>query len=238
MAERRADTAPVALVSGASRGIGLEFVRQYAAAGWRVHACCRDPVRAAGLDAIAGGAAGRVRLHALDVTDHGAIEALAASLAGETIDLLVNNAGITGPRPAAGEAPDQAAWLATFAVNTIAPCKLALAFAGQLAAAERGLVVNMSSRLGSIAEAGGDRYAYRTSKAALNMVTRLLAADLGPRGITVVCCHPGWVRTDMGGPSAPLTPPESVAALRRLFERLTPADNGRFLNQDGGAIPW
>ena len=111
-------------------------------------------------------------------------------------------------------------------------------FVEQVARSERKLIVNISSVMGSIAENGGGHYIYRSSKAALNMVTRGLAADLADRGITAVSLHPGWVQTDMGGENAAVTPPNSVAGMRRVIERLTTADSGGFFRYDGAEIAW
>lgn len=220
---------PTLLVTGANRGLGLELVRQYAAAGWRVHAACRSRERAAGLDRLPG----EVVLHRLDVTDRAQIAALSAALGGERLDLLVNNAGI---RLRFGHNDDEE-WLATLRVNTLGPLRVAEQVADRMQPG--GIIVNMSSRLGSIAETDADdSWAYRASKAALNMVTRMLAAELAPRRVVVVSVTPGWVRTDMGGRSATLSPAESVAGLRAVIARLGPADSGRFLNHKGEVLPW
>jgi NAD(P)-dependent dehydrogenase (short-subunit alcohol dehydrogenase family) len=220
---------PTLLVTGANRGLGLELVRQYAAAGWRVHAACRRPDRAAGLDRLRG----EIVLHRLDVTDAGQIAALRAAIGGESLDLLVNNAGI---RLRFGH-NDVEEWMTTLRVNAVAPLQVTEQLLDRLQPG--GMVVNMSSRLGSIAENNAsDSWAYRASKAALNMVTRSLAVELAARRIIVVSLTPGWVRTDMGGPSAPLSPPESVAALRQVIGRLTLADSGRFFNHEGKELPW
>ncbi len=229
----------VVLITGANRGLGLEFARQYAAAGWRVHATCRDPERAQALAALAEGAGGAVAIHRLNVGDETTIAALAEALRGETIDLLLNNAGVYGgARKTFGDI-DYESWIETLRINALAPLRVAEAFVEQVAASALRRMVFISSKMGSIAEnASGDSYIYRSSKAALNAVVKSLAIDLAPRGITAVAFHPGWVKTDMGGPNALLEPEESVAAMRAAIERLTPADSGRFLNYDGASIPW
>jgi NAD(P)-dependent dehydrogenase (short-subunit alcohol dehydrogenase family) len=226
---------PTLLVTGANRGLGLEFARQYAAAGWRVHAACREPAAAEALRALAGD----VSAHRLDVGDPAQIEALARTLAGEPIDLLVNNAGTsTATRVSLGDI-DYAAWEDMLRVNVLAPLRVSEALAPNVAGSTRRVMLFVSSRAGSIADnLSGGRYPYRTSKAALNAVVRSLAIDLLPKRVIVVAVHPGWVRTDMGGAAAPLTPAESVAALRALVERLEPHDNGRFLNYDGRELRW
>jgi len=166
------------------------------------------------------------------------VASLSRELADERIDVLINNAGIYGPRNTAGKVPfDQ--WAGVFEVNAIAPLRVAQRFVEQVAASDRKLIVNISSRMGSIAEnSGGGEYVYRSSKAALNMVAKSLSIDLAGRGITVVMFHPGWVQTDMGGKEAAITPQDSVAGMRAVIERLTPAENGKFFNYDGSELPW
>ena len=224
---------PTTLITGANRGIGLELTRSFAADGWAVQACCVTPDKAKELKKIAGD----VTIHRVDVTDGLRVAGLARELADEAIDVLVNNAGIMGPRSGFGET-DYDDWVQVLKVNSLAPMRMAERFVEQVARSERKLIVNVSSVMGSIAQNGGGHYIYRSSKAALNMVTRGLAADLADRGITVVSLHPGWVRTDMGGADATLAPAESVAGMRRVIEGLTTADSGGFFGYDGGEIPW
>ncbi|MFQ5783972.1 MAG: SDR family oxidoreductase [Alphaproteobacteria bacterium] len=230
---------PSILITGANRGLGLEFARQYAAAGWRVHASCRDPERAETLAALAADADGRVTLHRLDVADPAQIAALADGLRGATIDLLLNNAGVYGgERKTLGDI-DYERWVETLGINALAPLRVSEALLEQVARGDRRQLVFISSRMGSMAEnTEGGSYVYRSSKAALNAVVRSLACDLAGRGFTVVCFHPGWVATDMGSARAPLTPAASVAGMRAVIERLTPADNGGFFNYDGTKVPW
>jgi NAD(P)-dependent dehydrogenase (short-subunit alcohol dehydrogenase family) len=225
---------PSVLITGANRGIGLEFARSFAADGWSVHACCRQPDKAAALKALAG----EVAVHRLDVTDGLQVAGLARELADQPIDLLLNNAGIYGPRTGFAQT-DYDEWAPVFRVNTMAPLRMAERFVAQVARSERRLIVNISSKMGSIGDnSRGGSYIYRSSKAALNMVAKSLSVDLAGRGIAVVAFHPGWVQTDMGGPEAALTVAESVAGMRAVIERLGPADNGKFFNYDGGEIPW
>jgi NAD(P)-dependent dehydrogenase (short-subunit alcohol dehydrogenase family) len=222
------------LITGANRGVGLEFARQYADAGWRVIATCRDPELARALKALEGD----VRRQMLDVADDGQIAALARTLANEPIDLLINNAGIGGPHDTFGDC-DAAAWLKVLRVNAIAPLHMAERFLANLERGQRKLIVNITSRMGSLADnAGGGSYMYRTSKAALNMVTRTMANDLRPRGIIVIAVSPGWVKTDMGGVNALITAGESVGEMRAKIDTLTLADSGHFFNYDGRALPW
>jgi NAD(P)-dependent dehydrogenase (short-subunit alcohol dehydrogenase family) len=234
---------PTVFVTGANRGLGLEFVRQYAAEGWRVLAACRDPEGADDLRRVDG----EVFVHRLDVTDDADIEALQAALADEAIDVLINNAGIGGVGDGnpirtgitAMDKADPAGWAQAFRVNSIAPFLVTCALLRQVLSGTQRKVVTVSSTLGSIGDnTSGGQYAYRSSKSAVNMVVRNLAHDLTDRGVICVAVNPGWVRTRMGGPSAPKSPEESIAALRRLIDGLTTDDTGRFYNHDGSAIPW
>ena len=224
---------PTILITGANRGIGLELTRSFAKDGWRVHACCRDPKQAKDLRSIDGD----VVIHRLDVTDGDRMAGLARDLVGEAIDILFNNAGVHGPRAGFGKT-DYDAWVPVFSVNVFAPLRLAECFAAHVARSERKLILNMSSTMGSIAEASGGSYTYRASKAALNMITKSLSVDLAGRGITVAAFHPGWVQTDMGGRGASITVEESVRGLRQVIAGLTVKDTGGFFCYDGRKPPW
>jgi len=229
---------PTVLITGANRGIGLALARGYAAEGWRVLACCRHPDEAKDLKALKAGSGDRVAIHRLDVTDGPTAANLARELAEEAIDLLINNAGVSGPRGGFGET-DFDRWQAVLAVNTFAPLRMAECFVEPVARSERKLIVNISSKMGSIAaNVSSDSIVYRASKAALNQVSKCLSVALAPRGITVILFHPGWVSTDMGGSKAPVTPTDSAAGIRAVIARATPADNGRFFNYDGEELPW
>ena len=163
---------------------------------------------------------------------------LARALREEKIDLLINNAGLLEASSSFGKV-DYDEWLEIFQVNSMAPLRLAERFVDHVAGSDLKLIVNVSSTMGSIGENdSGGSYIYRSSKAALNMVTRSLAIDLAPRGITVIAVHPGWVRTDMGGKDGRLSPEEAAADLRRLFGDLRPEDSGTFINHDGRRIGW
>jgi NAD(P)-dependent dehydrogenase (short-subunit alcohol dehydrogenase family) len=235
------------LVTGAGRGLGLEFVRQYAADGWTVIATARDPARHAELQALVVAAAGRIRVHALDVADRAAIDALAVSLAGNAIDVLINNAGTMGREGYAGSGmqaqrfghSNYEDWLQTFAVNALGPMKMAEAFADHVAASQQKKIVALSSLVASIGSNNlGGLYAYRSSKAALNAILKSMALDLMRRGIIVTPLHPGWAATDIGGPNAPMRPQHSVAGLRHVIEGLTREKSGRFWQWDGKELPW
>ena len=226
------------LITGANRGIGYEFARSFADDGWQVHACCRNPDRAGQLKELIAGTVGAVSLHKLDVTDGLKVASLARELADEPIDVLLNNAGLYGPRTGFGET-DYSEWLPVIAANVLAPMRMAERFVEHLAQGDRKQIVNISSRLGSMgANSSGGAYIYRSSKAALNAVVKSLSIDLAPRGITVVAFHPGWVKTDMGGDSAEITPAESVKGMRNVIDGLSSADNGKFFNYDGEIVPW
>jgi len=221
------------LITGANRGIGLEFARQYVEDGWRVIATSRTPETAEALRSLGDA----VALHRLDVADFAAVAALGSELGRETIDVLIANAGVAGPRGMTPESVDAAGWGDTFRVNAMAPLALAGAFKTQVARSEQRKMIAITSRLGSMAaNAEGGMYAYRASKAALNAVWRSFALD-HPELIAAVL-HPGWVRTDMGGKQAALSVEESVAGLRRVIAGLDKARSGGFYNYDGSPIPW
>ena len=225
---------PTVLITGANRGLGLEFARQYAARGWAVLACCRAPAEARELTAIRG-----AEVHALDVRDLDAIAALARTLKGRPIDVLLNNAGVYGPQKMTLGRIDYAAWQEVLAVNTLAPARMAECFVENVAASERKLIACVSSKMGSIAaNAEGRHYLYRSSKAALNAVVKSLSIDLRDRGVIVVTLHPGWVRTDMGGAEADLEIPASVAGVVGVLDKVGIADSGRFFDYDGSEIAW
>lgn len=219
------------LITGAARGLGLDFVKQYAARGWRVHACAREP------DALKG-IVGDVQAHRLEVTDYAAVAALARTLSGEAIDVLINNAGIAGREATVLGSIDPVVWRQTFEVNTLAPLMIAEAFVEHVARSQGRKLIAISSRLGSIGLADSGRYAYRASKAALNMEWKGLSKDLAGKGVICVVLHPGWVQTDMGGTAATLTIEQSVPAMVKVIDGLKPADSGRFLNYDGAELPW
>jgi NAD(P)-dependent dehydrogenase (short-subunit alcohol dehydrogenase family) len=226
---------PTVLITGANRGLGLEFARQYAADGWRVIACARRADTPA-LQALVA-AEPLVSAHALDVTDQAAVDRLAAALSGTPIDVLLNVAGVMGSKRFG--ATDYAEWAQVLAVNVLAPMKMAEAFVEHVAASEEKKIVTLTSRMGSIGDnSSGGYYAYRSAKAAANAVMKSLALDLAGRGIIAVPIHPGWVRTDMGGSSAPLEAPDSVAGMRKVIAGLTPADSGKFLQYEGKELAW
>ena len=220
------------LISGAGRGLGLELARQYSENAWRVIGTVRDATSRTRLERLGAEA------HIADVTDRQQIAALAKALKGAPLDLLFCNAGISGRRGAALGSFDYPSWEELLRVNLLGAAALVEALIDNVAASERKLIAMMSSRLGSIAESSGMTLPYATSKAALNMLVKGLAAALASKGVIVVALSPGWVRTDMGGSGAPLAPETSVRGLRKLIDGLTAADSGRFMSYDGSSIPW
>lgn len=228
------------LITGTNRGIGLEYVRQYAQDGWQVIACCRQPATAENLDRLASQYPDHIRIYALDVADHQQIDQLSTTLANETIDLLINNAGVYPPSDDGGFGSiDYTAWHKTFQINTMAPLKMAEAFIIQISSSKLKTMATITSKMGSIADnQRGGSYIYRSSKAAINMVAKSLAIDLKARGIISVLLHPGWVKTDMGGADALISTEQSVTGMRRILKEITLADSGKFLAYDGQLIPW
>jgi NAD(P)-dependent dehydrogenase (short-subunit alcohol dehydrogenase family) len=234
---------PTVLVTGASRGIGLEYVRQYAARGWNVIATARRPAEAAELRALAK-ANPRVTVEQLDVADFAQVDALAARHAGQPIDVVVNNAGITG-KPTEqyfGKSSDWAVFEAVLRTNTIAPLKIAEAFLPHLQASRQKKLVNVSSSEGSIGSVtAGRMYFYRASKAGLNMEMRNVAMAVKTRGIAVAMINPGPVDTDMmaGLPKKMLRSKEqAVSDLIRITDQLSLENTGGFWDFTGEPLPW
>lgn len=228
------------LITGANRGIGLEFVRQYAEAGWRVYACCRNPRNADALHSLEKKNSGLISVHALDVGNFDQINQLAKQLSGVAIDLLINNAGIySHDYSARSNAVDGQAWIESFRINSIAPLKMIEAFTQNIARSQLKKIANLTSKMGSMDDnTSGGHYLYRSSKAALNMVTKSLSIDLAPQGILISLLHPGWVKTDMGGSNALISVEQSVTGMRKVIEKLNPANSGKFYAFDGQEIPW
>jgi NAD(P)-dependent dehydrogenase (short-subunit alcohol dehydrogenase family) len=228
------------VVTGANRGIGLELVRQLHARGDEVEACARHPQAAAELRALAGD---RVRLHGLEVTDPDAVRAFASNLGDAAIDVLFNVAGVYGgKKQSLGQMAEDLALpdvASTFDVNAMGPLRLTVALLPHVRRGTVKKLVHVTSGMGSIGDnESGGYYAYRMSKAALNMMSRSLACDLRGEGIVSVVINPGWVQTDMGGPSAPTPVDESVRGILREVDRATLADSGEFLNWKGNRYPW
>ena len=220
------------MITGASRGLGLEFARQFYNEECRVIATCRSPKDANELNAI-----GDIDVHALDVTDDKSVANLADKLRGENIDILINNAGVIGQRDGFGRL-DYDIWAETMDTNVFGPMRVAEAFRDNVMNSEKKQMIFITSRMGSITEAVPNAYVYRSSKAALNMAVKCLSAELGEQGLIAVLFHPGHVQTDMGGQAAPVTPQKSIEGMKNQIVALTHDDNGRFLSYDGRQIPW
>ena len=228
------------LITGANRGIGLEFARQYAADGWQVVACCRQPQQAEALNRLADQYKDRFSIHRLDVRELAEIDQLSHKLQDLSIDILINNAGVY-PHAQNGEfgriSYDD--WMEAFRVNTFAPLKMVEALVEQIACSQLKIVATITSKMGSIVDnQRGGSYIYRSSKAAVNTVVKSLAIDLQPRGIIAVLLHPGWVQTDMGGRGALISTKQSVTGMKSILDRVTHSDTGKFIAYDGQHIPW
>jgi NAD(P)-dependent dehydrogenase (short-subunit alcohol dehydrogenase family) len=227
------------LITGTNRGLGFEFASQYVADGWRVFAACRNPATASKLRRLEQDSGDMLNLVAMDVTDAESVRNAAAQLKDVAIDVLINSAGIAGvPGQKTGNVAYES-WAQVFNVNTMGPLRVVESFSDHIARSERNLVITITSGMGSLADnTSGGSIGYRSSKAAVNMVMRSAAIDLAPRGITCVLVNPGWVRTDMGGRKASLSPQESVTAMRRLIDAFGRSHSGKFYNYDGREYPW
>ena len=227
-------------ITGANRGIGFGLVRHLLARGDRVFAGCRNPEQAYELNALQHEHGDQLSVVPLDVTDPAAVNSAAATLQGLTdgLDLLINNAGVGGGRQnLGGLQPDDL--LATLRVNTVGPLLVSQALLPLLKKGRRPAIINITSRMGSVDDnCSGGSYAYRASKAALNMVNKSLAVDLAGAGIIAVVIHPGWVQTDMGGAHARISVDTSVQGMLAVIAGLSASDTGRFLAWDGEEIPW
>ncbi len=231
------------LITGANRGIGLELTRQYAHAGWTVIACCRQPGSADDLSALKNESA--VEIQQLDVSDLDSIRHLADRLEHRPIDLLINNAGMFGPKAKANQdfrqsfgTMDYEIWQQIIHTNLFGPFRLVECLIANIQASETKKVANISSTVASIAGADGGIYAYRSSKVGLNIVMRSLSQELRELGVSVGIFCPGWVRTRMGGPQATVELPDAVSGIRQRIEELSLESSGRFLRYNGEVISW
>ncbi len=228
------------LVTGSNRGLGLEWVRQYAQQGWRVYATCRHPAQAHDLQQLVA-KHDNVSLHRLDVTQQDQLMQLAAELTDVALDIVINNAGVYYERWGKDKIGtiNYEDWQNTFAVNTLGPMRVSEALLEQVARSDRRLLVTMTSHMGSLADINsGNDYAYRSSKAALNAAMKGLSHEVAARKVGVLLLHPGWVRTRMGGNLAPYTAEESVLGMRRLVDNFSLKQSGRFFRFDGSPLPW
>lgn len=220
------------VVTGANRGLGLEFARQLSERGDDVIATARRPGEAEELAELG------VDIHRLDVAEPASIQEFADAIAGRSVDVLINNAGI-GVESTPFEEVDPADLMPFFEINTVGALRVSKALMPRLLEAETRKVINITSRMGSIADNGsGKAYEYRASKAALNMVTRSMAIDLEDEGFVCIVLHPGWVQTDMGGARAPTPPSESIAGMLQVIDGLGPEDSGEFFDYTGARVPW
>ena len=231
------------LITGSNRGIGFGLVRQYLQQpGTFIFATCRDPDRADSLRNLAASYPDRIQIVELDVTDASTTEQAARLVRRRTnfLDVLINNAGINPPRDQQTlETVTPETMQSVFEVNTIGPLVVTRTFIDLLRAAENPKLIMMSSQMGSLERThSGRSYAYCASKAALNMVMRLIAAELSQSGITTITLHPGWVQTDMGGSTARLTVEEAAQGVISVIENVTIQDNGEFFNWNGERLPW
>ena len=226
------------LITGANRGIGLEFAKQFLERGDQVLATCRDPQTGAdGLKALQP--ADKLSLYELDVKQESSMTALAAALGNQPVDILINNAGVYGPRNSALTALEYDPWAEVMQVNAIAPLLLTRHLMKNLQAGKDKKLIYITSKMGSIADnQGGGSYIYRSSKAALNAAVRSLAIDLAGDGFQAALLHPGWVQTDMGGSSALINTETSVKGMMKIIDGLTPKNSGAFFAYDNKEIPW
>lgn len=222
----------VVLVTGANRGLGLEFVQQLQAKGYELIGTARSPEKASELKATGA------RVEQLDVADAESVAALAKRLEGESIDILINNAGILNRSDSSLDTLDFDEMNRAFQVNSLGPLRVTHALLPNLRAGKSKTVVSITSRLGSIELSTGGLYSYRASKTALNQINKSMSVELAPEGFTCVVMHPGWVRTDMGGQSATLSKAESISGLIKVIEGLAPENTGQFFNYDGETLPW
>lgn len=229
-------TSQTVLITGANRGIGLEYVRQYAQEGNKVYATVRDIAKATELQALAAKHS-QIQVLALDIADITAIQALAHQLSDVSIDILISNAGAYPPSRFGKTDPQT--WLQAFQVNTLTTYYLAEAFLPHMQRSGQAKLIAMTSKMGSMADnSSGGEYIYRSTKTALNMVVKSLSLDLQPFNIAVAALHPGWVRTDMGGPNGLIDTETSVAGLRKVIAGLDQANSGEFIAYDGKQVPW
>ena len=232
------------LITGANRGLGLEFVRQYQDKDMTIHACCRNPDAANELNSLANSSGGSTQVHRMEVSDPSEVRAVADALKGVAIDRLINNAGILGtiidqPGNSAFGSLDYSAWEETLRVNVLSPFRVCEAFVEHVAESDEKLMVFLSTHMASITElTDGGFYPYRSSKAALNLVIKGLSIDLKDRGVRTLALHPGWVKTDMGSQAAAVEIPDSIAGMKDVISDFKAPRTGEFINYDNSPIHW
>ena len=232
------------LITGANRGLGLEFVRQYQDKDMTIHACCRNPGAANELNSLANNSGGSTQVHRMEVSDSSEVRAVADALKGVAIDRLINNAGILGtiidqPGNSAFGSLDYSAWEETLRVNVLSPFRVCEAFVEHVAGSDEKLMVFLSTHMASITElTDGGFYPYRSSKAALNLVIKGLSIDLKDRGVRTLALHPGWVKTDMGSQAGAVEIPDSIAGMKDVISDFKAPRTGEFINYDNSPIQW
>lgn len=225
-------------ITGASRGLGLEFSKQYLAAGNRVIATARNPEQSAGLQSLLQEYGDHLKIYSLDVTSEQSRRAVLEAVGDRVIHILINNAGYYGNSNALGKL-DEAEWAKVFHINCIAPIKMVELLRSNLVNAGSATIAMLSSKMGSMGDnTSGGSYIYRSSKAALNAATKSLSIDLAPEQIKVVALHPGWVLTEMGGPNALIDTTTSVSGMRKVIDGLKVKQSGDFIAYDGTLLPW
>ena len=220
------------LITGANRGIGLEFARHYKERGYTVIGTARNLDQATELKALG------VRVELLDVADASSIAALKQRLANVPLDIVINNAGVLEGKNATLETLNFDDFAKSFAINSTAPIRVTQALLPNLRAGKQKKIINITSQLGSIQDNSGGYYPYRASKAALNQLTKTMSLELEKENFICIVMHPGWVKTDMGGPMAPITPKQAVQAMLTIIDGLDKSSNGRYLDLHGNSIPW
>ncbi len=229
---------PTLLITGANRGIGLELCKQYLNEGWDIHACCRTPKKAKALGKLADKHDSLI-VHELEVTQEKQMNALKKALKNKPVDILINNAGVHALGASQFGKTDDKAWEEAVAVNLIAPMKMMEHFVENIAMSDKKIIASMSSKMGSMSDNGsGGAYAYRATKAALNAVMVSASLDLRHLDITALILHPGWMRTDMGGPNGEISVKECGEALRDILNKCDITDSGKFFDIDGTTINW
>ncbi len=223
------------LITGTNRGLGLEFVKQFAIEGYQVIACTRKINKKDELHQLQEKFK-TISICKLDIANFSSIDQF-AKLFKKPIDILINNAGVYPDSSV--DHVDYKSWLDAFKINTLAAFKMTKAFLPHLKKGQLKKIASLTSKMGSIDDnSGGGEYIYRSSKTALNMVMKSLSIDLKPYDLSVITLHPGWVRTDMGGPNGLIDVDESVAGMKRQIDKLTIRTSGQFIAYDGKKIPW
>tara|TARA_Y100000592_G_scaffold95396_1_gene161829 strand:+ start:478 stop:1194 length:717 start_codon:yes stop_codon:yes gene_type:complete len=231
----KSEAVETVLITGASRGIGLELTRQFLEQGYNVVSTYRNRASPE-LTALSKSAS--LNLYSLEVTDINSIAELANALSNLSIDVLINNAGVIGPDEQALETIELDGWMHTFAVNTIAPVMVSRALLGSLKKSSNPRIIAVSSQMGALSRQSTGMYAYRSSKAALNKAMQVLALELSDSGIIVCPIHPGWVKTDMGGPNADISVSQSAQGITNLVRNLKMKQSGKFLTWQGEEHAW